>query len=178
MLTLLPAIIPARVCGADTVKAKHPVKAHSPRASRKPLQKSRLALRFRESIPSTFEALEEVLENLLALAREIKCDVGHLQEVELALREALANAIIHGNQSDPGKMVVVSCFCQPDRGMLLVVQDEGPGFDPKCVPDPRGAECLLRTHGRGLFLMRQSVDHVRISHSGRRVTLLKRLHAR
>jgi serine/threonine-protein kinase RsbW len=139
------------------------------------LQQEKLALRFRESIPSTFEALEEVLENLLALARDIKCQGEHLDEVELALREALVNAIIHGNRSDPKKRVIVSCFCQPGRGMLLVVEDEGSGFDPAKVPDPRGAECLLRTHGRGLFLMRQTMDHVRISHSGRRVTLLKRL---
>ncbi len=165
----------ARVWGAKSVKARQADKPHTHRNPGKSLEKGKLALRFRESIPSTFEALEEVLENLLALAREVKCDVGHLEEVELALREALVNAITHGNRSDPAKSVVVSCFCQPDRGMLLVVQDEGRGFDPKNVPDPTGAECLLRTHGRGLFLMRKSVDHVRVSHSGRRVTLLKRL---
>jgi len=166
---------PREGSGAETVKTRHANKSHSSQSSQKPLQKDKLALRFRESIPSTFEALEEVLGNLLTLARDVKCDTGHLEEVELALREALVNAIIHGNRSDPEKSVVVSCFCQPDRGMLLVVQDEGPGFDPKNVPDPTGAECLLRTHGRGLFLMRQSMDHVRISHSGRRITLLKRL---
>ena len=153
-------------------------KRYSTRPSQKALEKDKLALRFRETIPSTFEALEEVLENLLALARELECDAGHLEDAELALREALVNAIIHGNRSDPEKKVVVSCFCQPHRGLLLAVQDEGPGFDPKKVPDPTRAECLLRTHGRGLFLMRRSMDHVRISHSGRRVTLLKRLHPR
>ncbi len=160
---------------AGSVKTKHAAKSHTPRSSRGSLQKDKLALRFRESIPSTFEALEEVLENLMALARDIKCQGEHLDEVELALREALVNAVIHGNRSDPDKSVIVSCFCQPHRGMLLVVQDEGPGFDPRIVPDPTGADCLLRTHGRGLFLMRQTMDHVRISHSGRRVTLLKRL---
>lgn len=160
---------------AGSVKTKHAAKPHAPRSSRRSLQKDKLALRFRESIPSTFEALEEVLENLMALARDIKCQGEHLHEVELALREALVNAVIHGNRSDPGKSVIVSCFCQPNRGMLLVVQDEGPGFDPRKIPDPTGADCLLRTHGRGLFLMRRTMDHVRISHSGRRVTLLKRL---
>jgi serine/threonine-protein kinase RsbW len=177
MLTYSASIL-AQGLGVEAVKTRHSEKSHARRASRKLLQKDKLALRFRESIPSTFEALEEVLENLLTLAREVRCDVGHLEDLELALREALANAIIHGNRSDPEKSVVVSCFCQPDRGMLLVVQDEGSGFDPKSIPDPTDAECLLRTHGRGLFLMRQSMDHVRISHSGRRITLLKRLHPR
>jgi serine/threonine-protein kinase RsbW len=59
--------------------------------------------------------------------------------------------------------------------MLVAVEDEGAGFDPRKVPDPTQAECVLETHGRGLFLMRQLMDRVRISRSGRRVTLVKRL---
>jgi serine/threonine-protein kinase RsbW len=105
----------------------------------------------------------------------MKCDHEHLQRVELALREALVNAVVHGNRQDPKKRVIVSCFCQPDRGMLVAVEDEGAGFDPRKVPDPTQAECVLETHGRGLFLMRQLMDRVRISRSGRRVTLVKRL---
>lgn len=139
------------------------------------MEKDKLALRFYEAIPSTLAALEGVVERLVALARDVKCDHHHLERVELALREALANAIIHGNQQDPGKRVVVRCFCQPDRGMLLVVEDEGVGFDPSKVPNPTQAECLLETHGRGLFLMRRLMDHVRISHRGTRITMLKRL---
>jgi serine/threonine-protein kinase RsbW len=141
------------------------------------MERDKLALRFYEAIPSTLAALEDVVERLVTLARDVKCDHRHLERVELALREALANAIIHGNRQDPGKKVVVRCFCQPDRGMLLVVEDEGSGFDPAKVPNPTQAECLLETHGRGLFLMRRLVDRVRISRSGRRVTLVKRLRA-
>jgi len=139
------------------------------------MEQAKLSLRFLDTIPSTFEALEDVVERLMALAREMKCDSGDMEHVELALREALANAIVHGNKQDPDKNVVVRCFCQKDRGMLLVVEDEGPGFNPNQIPDPTQAECLLETHGRGLFLMKRLMDHVRISRSGRRVTLLKRL---
>ncbi|MBZ5543951.1 MAG: ATP-binding protein [Acidobacteriia bacterium] len=139
------------------------------------MEKDKLALRFYETIPSTLAALEGVVERLLTLARDVKCDHHHLERVELALREALANAIIHGNQQNPGKKVAVRCFCQPDRGMLLVVEDEGSGFDPGRVPDPTQAECLLDTHGRGLFLMRRMMDRVRISRRGTRITMLKRL---
>lgn len=139
------------------------------------MDQNKLTLRFVDTIPSTFDALEKVVGELMELARDVRCDGEHLERVELALREALANAIVHGNRQDPEKKVRVRCFCQPDRGMLVAVEDEGPGFDPKRVPDPTHAECVLETHGRGLFLMRQLVDHVRISRSGRRVTLVKHL---
>jgi serine/threonine-protein kinase RsbW len=148
------------------------------RAGKIHIEKDKLALRFYDVIPSTLQALDEVIETLMILAREMKCDSRRLEEVELALREALANAVIHGNQQDPDKNIVVRCFCQPDRGMLLIVEDEGMGFNPSQVPNPTHAECLLQTHGRGLFLMKRLMDHVRISRRGRhgtRVTLLKRL---
>ena len=160
---------------ADPVKAKRARKAKPAPAVKCRMDKDKLTLRFVDTIPSTFDALEKVVDELIELAREVKCNSEHLEHVELALREALVNAIVHGNRQDPRKRVTVRCFCQPDRGMLLAVEDEGPGFDPRRVPDPRNAECLLETHGRGLFLMRHLVDHVRISRSGRRVTLVKRL---
>ena len=158
-----------------TVKGPRRRKATLARPSAAPMEQAKLSLRFLDTIPSTFDALEEVVARLMTLAREMKCESGEMEHVELALREALANAIVHGNKQDPEKNVVVRCFCQKDRGMLLVVDDEGPGFNPKKVPDPTQAECLLETHGRGLFLMKRLMDHVRISRSGRRVTLLKRL---
>ena len=158
-----------------TVKGPHPRKAARAHTPRFPMDQAKLSLRFLDTIPSTFDALEEVVGRLMSLAREMKCSSGEMDHVELALREALANAIVHGNKQDPEKNVVVRCFCQKDRGMLLVVEDEGPGFDPNQIPDPTQAECLLETHGRGLFLMKRLMDHVRISRSGRRVTLLKRL---
>jgi serine/threonine-protein kinase RsbW len=160
---------------ADPVKAKRARKPKPTPAAKCRMDKDKLTLRFVDTIPSTFDALEKLVDELMELARDVKCNDEHLEHVELALREALANAIVHGNRQDPRKRVTVRCFCQPDRGMLVAVEDEGPGFDPRRVPDPRDAECLLETHGRGLFLMRHLVDRVRISHSGRRVTLVKRL---
>lgn len=148
------------------------------RAAKVQIERDKLALRFYDVIPSTLQALDDTIETLMILAREMKCDSRNLEEVELALREALANAVIHGNRQDSDKNVVVRCFCQPDRGMLLIVEDEGMGFNPAKVPNPTSAECLLETHGRGLFLMKRLMDHVRISHGrrrGTRVTLLKRL---
>jgi serine/threonine-protein kinase RsbW len=139
------------------------------------VEKDLLALRFYEVIPSTFEALDEVVDTLMLLAREMKCNSADLDAIELAMREALANAIIHGNRQDPTKRVAVRAYCQPDRGLLMVIDDEGAGFNPTKVPNPTGAECLLETHGRGLFMMRRLMDRVRISRKGRRITLVKRL---
>lgn len=134
-----------------------------------------LALRFYEVIPSTFEAIEEVIQTLMILVREMRCGARDTEEIELAMHEALANAVIHGNQQNPNKNVAVRCFCQPDRGMLLVVDDEGSGYDPAKVPNPTNAQCLMETHGRGLFMMRRLMDRVRVSRKGTRVTLVKRL---
>ena len=139
------------------------------------VEKELLALRFYEVIPSTIEALDEVVDTLMLLAREMKCNSADLDEIELAMREALANAIIHGNRQDPNKRVAVRAYCQPNRGILMVIDDEGSGFNPTKVPNPTGAECLLETHGRGLFMMRRLMDRVRISRKGRRITLVKRL---
>jgi serine/threonine-protein kinase RsbW len=140
------------------------------------MQRGKLALRFLETIPSTFEALEDVRQKLMALAHEMKCGEEQLSDVELALHEALVNAVVHGNRQDPDKKVCVRCFCQPKRGMLLVVEDEGAGFDPNTVPDPTQAERLFESHGRGLYLIQRVVDRVRYSRSGRRLTMVKRLH--
>ncbi len=139
------------------------------------VERDMLALRFYDVIPSTFEALDEVIDTLMILVREMKCGSNAVDEIELAMREALANAVIHGNKQDASKQVAVRAFCQPDRGLLLVIDDEGSGFNPAKVPNPTGAECLYQTHGRGLFMMRRLMDKVRISRKGTRVTMVKKL---
>ena len=156
------------------MKTKHAIKSRPPESEPCPLEQGKLALRFLETIPSTFEAMENLVRELMTVAGEMKCGEGALPDVELALREALVNAVMHGNRQDPEKRVCVKCYCQPHRGMLLVVEDEGSGFDPNDVPDPTQAERLFETHGRGLFLIRRLVDRVRYSRSGRRVTMVKR----
>lgn len=102
------------------------------------MEKDRLTLRFLETIPRTFEAVATVLESLMVLARKMRCGDRAMADVELALREALVNAVPHGNPQDPNKKVVVGGFCQPDRGLLLVVEDEGAGFDLTFPPQQTG----------------------------------------
>jgi serine/threonine-protein kinase RsbW len=90
---------------------------------------------------------------------------GNEEDVEIALREALANAVIHGNHEDPGKHVYVGCRGGSD-GVSIVVRDEGQGFDPDDVPDPTASENIKSAHGRGIYLMKTLMDEVRFERGG------------
>jgi len=93
--------------------------------------------------------------------------------IKLALEEALANAIKHGNASDASKNVVVEWVA--DVGEIrITVCDEGTGFNPDIVPDPTLDENLTKPSGRGVMLMRAYMDEVHFNEEGNRVTLVKR----
>jgi serine/threonine-protein kinase RsbW len=91
------------------------------------------------------------------------CVSGKEDLVELALREALSNANVHGNRLDARKLVHVRCRCEPNKGVSIVVRDRGGGFDPNKVPDPLAFENLSAEHGRGIHLMRLAMDDVPLS---------------
>jgi serine/threonine-protein kinase RsbW len=93
--------------------------------------------------------------------------------IRLALEEALANAIHHGNQDDPTKQVRVQ-YQVTDQQITIQVSDEGGGFSPGSIPDPREEENLARPHGRGVLLMQAYMNEVSFNASGNTVTLIKR----
>jgi anti-sigma regulatory factor (Ser/Thr protein kinase) len=136
-----------------------------------PFERRRFPLRFRRSLPSTRPALNRAVRHVLRLARRCGCLTDHRTDLEIALREALANAIIHGNALKRGKRVFLRCYASPRTAMMIVVRDEGQGFDPREVPDPRGADRLHLDRGRGLFLMRELMDYVEFRKGGREVLL-------
>lgn len=92
--------------------------------------------------------------------------------VKLALVEALTNAIEHGNQREPGKLVRVDASLKSDT-LEVTIQDEGPGFDHHKQVDPTKEENLLSERGRGIFLMRSILDEVHFNETGNAVTLVK-----
>jgi serine/threonine-protein kinase RsbW len=141
-----------------------------------PMQRGRLVSEFCEVIPSTFDALNTIEEKIMAAVKDLPCAPEDLFGASLSLREALTNAILHGNQNDPAKRVLIACFCEcaRDGGLLLVVRDEGQGFNPDEVPDPTGAEAIHEWHGRGICLMRHFMDDVRFEQGGSQVLLRKR----
>lgn len=95
-------------------------------------------------------------------------------EIEMALREALANAVLHGCKSDPQKRVECTVACEEGGGVLIIVRDPGKGFDPLSVQSPLVAENILTEHGRGIFLMNMLMDEVRWERGGTEIHLRKR----
>ena len=92
--------------------------------------------------------------------------------IRLALEEALVNAVKHGNRNDAAKTVCVRYqIC--DKQFLIEIHDEGRGFDPDGVPDPRAPENLDRPGGRGVFLIRHYMSWVQYNEVGNAVTLCK-----
>lgn len=92
--------------------------------------------------------------------------------VRLALQEAFLNAIMHGNRMDSKKKVKIDCLVEPERVEISMI-DEGEGFDPNAVPDPRYGENLYKPNGRGLFLMRSYMDLVEFNEQGNRVRMVR-----
>jgi serine/threonine-protein kinase RsbW len=124
-------------------------------------------------MPSDVKAISPLLERVIRLIEESRCVPGEELAVELALREALNNAVVHGNRLDPGKLVQVYCRCELGKEMSLVVRDQGIGFDPDAVPDPLALENLQAEHGRGILLMRSQMDQVSFERGGSEVHMHK-----
>ena len=129
-------------------------------------------LELRRSLPSKVAAISPFVDKLMRLIR--KC--GHAPEgendVEIALREALANAIIHGNHENPVKHVHVRCRCEPSE-ISIAVKDEGRGFDVDKIADPTAPENNGSIHGRGIYLMKALMDEVRFEDGGVAVYMRK-----
>jgi serine/threonine-protein kinase RsbW len=95
-------------------------------------------------------------------------------DIETALREALANAVVHGNRENPSKRVYVECRGYTDGEVSITVRDEGRGFDSNTVPDPTTPERRLFEHGRGIYLMKTLMDEVSFEESGKVVHMRKK----
>jgi len=93
--------------------------------------------------------------------------------IKLALEEALINAIKHGNKLDRSKLVRIEARVQQDE-TEIIIEDQGPGFDRSCVPDPTAEENIDKCSGRGILLMEAYMNHVEWSNYGRRVRMIKR----
>lgn len=79
--------------------------------------------------------------------------------IDMAVREAVTNAVLHGNRQDENKTVDIVLKSSPDA-VEISVHDQGPGFNPEEVPDPTANENILKASGRGIFFMRTFMDEV------------------
>jgi serine/threonine-protein kinase RsbW len=124
-------------------------------------------------MPSEIKAVSPLVDQLMRLIEGSRCVAGNESAVELALREALRNAVIHGNEMDAHKLVQVRCRCDAGNGVWLTVKDQGKAFDPVAVPDPVTVERLEEEHGRGIHLMKLAMDQVCFEDGGTVVHMWK-----
>jgi len=124
-------------------------------------------------IPSEIRAISPLVERLMRLVEGSHCVTGEETAVELALREALSNAVVHGNRLDAHKLVHVRCRCKVGKGISITVSDQGQGFDASAVPDPLSVDHLEAEHGRGIHLMKLAMDEVSFEQRGAEVHMFK-----
>jgi len=124
-------------------------------------------------VESTIEAINPVVEKLIGLLTTNCCPHEHEFAVETALREALANAVLHGNHSDARKKVRVRCGCDSTIGILIAIKDQGEGFDPTMLPNPLISQHVASEHGRGIFLIKKLMDETHFEDRGREIHMRK-----
>jgi serine/threonine-protein kinase RsbW len=132
-----------------------------------------LLVRLNLTFAANPNAVSDVVDGVLRVFKAMDCACGHEFEVETALRESLANAVVHGCKRDASKKIQICVACDETRGMLIVVRDPGEGFDPSTLPDPLVGENLFFDHGRGIYLINQLMDEVRFHHGGTEIHMRK-----
>jgi len=134
----------------------------------------KLSLRVRITLAADRKAVDPVVAQVMEAIRDTKCVNGKADAIELALQEALANAVVHGAKEDPTKVVECLVACDEERGVLIIVRDPGQGFDPQSIPGCTLGENLYSNHGRGIFLINQLMDEVQFRNNGTEIHMVKR----
>jgi serine/threonine-protein kinase RsbW len=130
---------------------------------------------------SAFDMLDFVQIVSDHVGRMAGLDEDSLHWVGVAVRESVINAIKHGNANDEQKRVFVEFtpLAPEAHGIAIRVRDEGPGFDPDTLPDPLAPENMLKSSGRGIFLIRNFMDEMRLQRApegGMEMVMVKRVH--
>lgn len=111
------------------------------------------------NLPSILESVDKAASEAESFARSNGFDDGALFAIDMAVREAVANAIKHGNKLDGTKIVEIT-FINLSKGLEVRVRDFGEGFDVEEVPDPTNPENLLKANGRGVLFMKTFMEEV------------------
>jgi anti-sigma regulatory factor (Ser/Thr protein kinase) len=132
------------------------------------------ACQFNMVIPADPRSIATVTDGVTELLRERRWTDAEIMGVELAVQEAVANAIRHGCGNDSSKQIQCILTCSDTGDVTVVVRDPGEGFDTQGVADPLHPENVLKTGGRGIFLINQLMDEVGFSDGGRELQMRKR----
>jgi serine/threonine-protein kinase RsbW len=129
-------------------------------------------------LPSTLDAVGEVERAAEAMAVRFGIDEDTASNIAMVTREATINACKHGNGFAQDKQVTATLDRSADK-LTICIADQGPGMDPDTLPDPLDPANLLRSSGRGVFLMRAIMDevHFRQLQPGLQITLIKHRHS-
>jgi serine/threonine-protein kinase RsbW len=128
---------------------------------------------FEVTLPADVTAITPVVSWVMQLIGELEFTAGKEFEIEIALREALANAVLHGCKSDPDKKIECSVAGDREQGILIVVRDPGSGFDPASLPSPTDDSNLQAEHGRGILLIKKLMDDVKHEQNGTVIRMRK-----
>ena len=126
------------------------------------------------TLDSTLETVDSAEQAASRMATEAGFDDEDVMRISMAVREAAVNAVLHGNAYDPDKKVSLG-FERTGKTLVITIRDQGKGLDLKKLPDPLAPENLLKTSGRGIFLIRSFMDEVQIhpSQTGTEIKLIK-----
>src|SRR3954466_11574674 len=126
----------------------------------------KLILQLKVTLAADKTAVDPVVQSIMGLVKQMQCGIGNEDAIELALAEALANPVVHGCRSDPSQVIECDVACDQARGIIIVVRDPGPGFDPKVLPSPVQGQNIYSNHGRGIYLINQLMDELQFQKNG------------
>ena len=126
-------------------------------------------------LPNDIRSIEHAVEYVMRHCSTC-CDYARRFNLNfrVGLTEALSNAMLYGNNSDPQKRVRVEVTVRVEE-IAVRITDQGVGFDPTAIPDPTLPDNITKSGGRGIFLMRSLMDEVKFNDQGNSVTLVLRL---
>ena len=137
-----------------------------------------MAGRIQMRMASRAAAIGPMIDRILDAVEPSGLTDDQLHRLRIALAEALANAVVHGNRHRARAFVGVGVLVEPKKGVTISVRDSGKGFVREAVPDPRHPDALLLPRGRGVFLMQRLMDAVEYNSKGNEVRLTLRRRAR
>lgn len=132
---------------------------------------SKLVLRLDMTVAATFEEVRALIDKIMETVTDMGCGANKEDDVRLAVDEALMNALVHGCKEDPAKTIQCCVACDDERGILIIVRDPGPGFDPASIPSPIVGKNLFAERGRGIFLINQMADEVKFERGGTEIRI-------
>lgn len=134
----------------------------------------KLVLKLSVTLSADTSGVDPLVQGIMQIVRQMQCGAGKECAIQLALSEALSNAVVHGAKCDPTKLIECDVACDEERGMLIVVRDPGKGFDPSKLPNPVVGQNLYAQHGRGIYLINQLMDDVKFLKNGTEIRMVKR----